>query len=220
MNVISVRFAPPALSQDMGLLRSLTREAGAMLVCHTGLASRIRFDGRVGCASVDGNYRLGIFVGEYPTLRRRPLEEDIHAWIARRDASPKEIRVDVLADPEWLSDGGLATEGSFKHEFANPEFLSLSAAVAWIHTNCFASPVPRTTSEDHLLWEKQVVFMPDEQSSTRESAVTVREAAKHYGVLYGYSISEKLLRTNHDISREDAKLIVAAVMKILPRKKT
>lgn len=207
--------AAPASSDDFSEVDRLGRRVAAVLAQHTGLVvSTLRSRGSA-TAAVQSTYRLAISVGSYSILRRRPLDEDVREWQARRDAAPREIVVEVHADVEWLRDQSLATEGNFGCEHACVEFLDVETAAAWVHENCLRVPVERVSAAELTEWSTQTVVIG---KGGKNRMSTISEAVKIYGPLYGSEIAVEALMINHGLDREDAELITSAVKKILPRK--
>jgi len=221
-NIIPVDFASrvPLSATEARAVTDAT--ALAVLLLHRELRREViaEFqDRRVGFAHVTGGaYRLGISVGVYSSVKgRRPPEMDLREWIAKRDIAPRVLAVDVTADAEWLRDSALATEGDFGSEYANPEVASVEDAVAWIRKNCLRTPVDRVSSGELLAWEEKIVSLP--QPDGKGKKVSLAFAVKVYGPLYKHEICAATIIHNHGIAAADAKAIVAAVKKVLPRKK-
>ena len=132
------------------------------------------------------------------------------------------LALDVTADVEWLKDQALATRGSFGSEHANVDVADVPAAVAWIREHCLSEPVERVSSEELEAWDKTTILAERCGCDTdcgKRVTMTLALAVNKFGPKYRHGINEGVLAANHDLSEEDAKLVVAAVMKVLPRRK-
>ena len=217
--VIQVDFAPSApRPKEHSEVSRLVHRASVILGQHSGQVIRTRIGERISSAFVSGTeYRLGVTVGVYSSLRCRPQDEPIRAWLDRKDIAPKFIGMDLTADAEWLLDGELAMAGSFGCEFANPDVASIEEVSSWLRANCRRYPLDRVTREDILRWKQTVVTIPG--SDSKPSAVTLHDAVKVYGPIYYKTISPEKLASNHNISMMDAVTIAHAVRQLLTKKR-
>jgi hypothetical protein len=221
-NIIEVDFSSRVTLSESDCKAVFDLSQRAAFLLHREMNQRIDVDfkdRRVGFAHVAVcPFRLGITVGSYSSIQGScPEGTGLREWITQRDIAPRVIQVDVTADVEWLRDHALATEGDFGSEYANPEAASVEDAIVWIRRNCLRAPVDRVSPDELAAWDEKKVTIPDENGKLDKVSLNV--AVKVYGPTYGYEICAATLITDHRISEKDAKLIVAAVKKVLPRRK-
>lgn len=222
MTAIPLRVPQVSLSEeDSSRLATTGRWICAFLAHHVGrpVTRSTRPRSITAIATVD-SFRFEIAATVASTLRRRPVGEDIADWIARREAAPHELVVDVLVSEEWLVDGSLATLGNFGFEFCNPEFPRVEDAIAWVEAYCRRVAVPRLTAAEERAWNWDTVTVPDEDRPNKQRDILLIEAVDVYGSKYRDRISVPVLVDVHGLSEKDAEIVVGAVRKFLPRRRT
>jgi hypothetical protein len=219
--VIVANFKQPLAPEqaDLDEVKALARKAAIILGRYTGttvLVKQVSVSAFGAFVPGHGSFRLGIVVGSYSKVRGMPIGGDPREWAKMRDAAPRELRVEVVADVEWLRDHELATTGDTGEEYTDPEFKTVREAADWVEKNCLKVPVARVSQKEIAKWDSTTITVA--VGCEDERKMTLLEAVKVYGSLYRYEISLEVLEANHGIAAGDAKLIVTAVMKNLPRK--
>jgi hypothetical protein len=217
-NIIRVNFAAkaPVSSEITAQVAALAEVAAGALAEHVGRAIFVARERTSAATRVDDTYRLIITVGNYSTLRRRPLDDDIREWQARRDAAPREILVDVVADVEWLLGVADATSGEFGSEHAFVELSNVEQAAAWVRAHCRRASVARVPPEELAEWGSRTVTVRDGARVRRRVRISLVDAVRIYGPIYGREISASNLVAAHQLSQRDARAVAEAVLKIVP----
>lgn len=216
-NVVALRTTEVVLSHaEAREVESIARRAAVQIERFFGLTARVQYaqGRRFATAKVEyGHNCVAVTVGSYAVGGIRPLDVDVREWASQKESAPREVGVDVTAHVEWLIDQSLATEGNFGAEYASPAVSTVEEACEWVRAHCLRAPVPRVSHEERLVWERRVAVVD-------EKPVKLVEAVRRFGPKYGRDISVDRLVKDHAMSPADARMIVSAVKKVLPRRKS
>ena len=223
MSVIVASFkqpTPPAQA-DLDEVKALARKAALFLGSHTRTTVVVK---QVSVCAFGafvpgyGSFRLGVVVGSYSKLRGMPIGGDPVEWAKMRDAAPREFRVEVVADVEWLKESVARDHRRVRWGYTDPEFKTVHQALCWIEANCLKAPVARVPAKEIAEWEKKTITVG--VGSENERKMTLFKAVTVYGPMYSYGITPEVLVENHGIALQEAKLISDCVLKHLPKRKS